>query len=72
MRIFRATVWTLSAVAACVDGYAAIQRRIREELAEDEQDFEAGIRDEYIHDVDNEVWFGPITDKGPEIGRAHV
>jgi len=60
---FRATVWTLSATAACVEGDEGIERRVVELDAEDERKFEAEIRDWYISDPDNDVWFGPITRK---------
>jgi hypothetical protein len=63
MPIFRATVWTLSAMAAAVDGDNAIRRRIVELSADDERSFEAAVQDWYIDNVDNEVWFGPISQK---------
>ncbi len=62
MRRFRATVYHLSSVAACVDGDSATRRFIAEEDADDARMFEAQIRDRYIHDVDAEVSFGPISD----------
>lgn len=60
---YRATVWTLSATAEVVDGDSAIQRNIVEREAESATDFEMTIRDEHIHNVDNNVWFGPISEK---------
>lgn len=59
---FRATVWVLTSAADVVDGDAGINRYITEKDAEDARDFEADIRDQYIHDVDTMVWFGPISE----------
>ena len=64
MRVFRATVWTLLATSAAVYGDAGIRRGIFQHAAESAEDFEAGIRNYYVYDVNNKVWFGPITDKG--------
>lgn len=60
MKVYIATVWTLSATAMCVDGYTGICRQIVRGWAESPRDFEARIRDWYISDPDNDVWFGPI------------
>ena len=60
---FRATVWHLSSTAEVVEGYAGVRRFIVEEEAQDKRMFEARIRDRYIHDVDADVSFGPITRK---------
>lgn len=59
---FRATVWHLSGVADCVDGYAGVHRYITEEDAESPSQFEAIIRDRYLSDQDADVSFGPISD----------
>jgi hypothetical protein len=65
MAKFRATVWTLSAAAECVDGWEGLRRNVVElDGVESARDFEATIRDWYISDVDNGVWFGPISRKG--------
>lgn len=58
---FRVTVWTLSAVAEVVDGDEAIRRRVMNIVAKDERDAEATVRDMYISDPDNNVWFGPFS-----------
>lgn len=62
MKTFRVTVWILSAMAEAVDGDQAIERRVVEEQAESASMFEANIRDRYISDPDNNVWFGPISE----------
>lgn len=62
VRTFRATVWTLSATAAIVDGDAALQRRIVTEKAETSEEFEAIIRDRFTWNVDDEVSFGPVSE----------
>lgn len=61
--LYRATVYVLSSVAAAVDGDEGIVRYVTEEHAESARMFEAQVRDRYIHDVDTEVWFGPISKK---------
>ena len=60
MPIYIATVYTLSAMAEAVDGDAGIRRQVHRLEARDPKDFEASIRDLYISDPDNNVWFGPI------------
>jgi hypothetical protein len=66
MPLYRATVWVLTATAAVVDGDEGITRKIVEREASNKRYFEADVRDDYIHDVDNEVWFGPISQINPE------
>lgn len=60
---YRATVWTLSALAETVEGDAAIRRHIVERFANSKREFEASVRDDYISDPDNHVWLGPISEK---------
>lgn len=62
MKTFRATVWTLSATAAIVDGDSALQRRIVTEEAETPDHFEAIIRDRFTWGVDDTVEFGPVSE----------
>lgn len=63
--LFRATVWHLSSVAACVDGDAGLTRYVTEGASESADMFEAEVRDRYLSDVDADITLGPITDKGP-------
>lgn len=64
---FRATVYHLSSTVACVEGYAGMSRYVTEDIAEDESMFKAIVRDRYLSDVDAEVDFGPVTNKGRAI-----
>ncbi len=64
MRKFRATMWYLSATAAAVDGNAGMSMHIVEAVSENERMFKAEIRDRFSRSVDDEIEFGPITDKG--------
>jgi len=64
MKRYRATVYVLRGVAAAVEGYAGLTRRIVEELAVSEEQFKNQVRDLYaLVDVDCEVSFGPISQK---------
>jgi hypothetical protein len=60
---YRATVWILTSMVGAIEGDAGISRTIIEQEAESAQDFESTIRDQYLHDVDCEVSFGPISEK---------
>lgn len=59
---FRATVWFLSSVA---ESNADMVRSIYEREAESEIYFKTAIEDDLVtfRDVDNEVWFGPVSMK---------
>lgn len=63
MRYYIGTVWFLSAMAEAVDGDSAIERTIIRRQFENEQDFILSITDEKVtfRDVDNQIWFGPIS-----------
>lgn len=60
MPYYIATVYTLPATVAAVEGDAGITRRVVRMRADSARDFEMTIRDWYISDPDNDVWFGPI------------
>lgn len=60
---YRATIYYLSASAAAVEGDAAIQRYVVEHEAESLAMFRADILDQFIQQPDDEVTFGPITEK---------
>lgn len=62
MPLYRATVWTLSSAVGAVDGYAGLVRRIRTLSADSAEDFKAIVMDEFLHDVDCEVTFGPVSE----------
>lgn len=61
MPYYIATVYVLTATAEAVDGDAGIRRYVQRMQAKDAIDFEYTIRDRYIVDPDNNVWFGPIS-----------
>ena len=60
MPYYIATVYTLRASVAAAIGNAGISRRVVRMHADNKTDFELTIRDRYISDPDNDVWFGPI------------
>lgn len=57
---YRATVWFLHSLA---ESNADISRHIYEERAESPEMFKAEITDRLVtfSNVDNEIWFGPIS-----------
>lgn len=63
MPLFRATIWTLSATAAAVEGNAGLERRVVEYSADDEEDFIACVTDSHTRHVDDSVSFGPISQR---------
>jgi hypothetical protein len=74
MRRFRATMYYLGATAAAVDGNAALRIYIIEAVSENENYFIAEMRDKFSRSVDDEISFGPITDKGEakQDGTTHL
>jgi hypothetical protein len=66
MPVFRATVWTLSAVDADIDGDAGIRRRVIEYVTESAKTFEAAVRENYLFNPDDAIWFGPISEKSAQ------
>lgn len=62
MPLYRATVWVLTSTAEVVEGDAGIERRIVERREDSKERFKASVMDDYIYDVDNTVWFGPISE----------
>jgi hypothetical protein len=59
---FRATVWVLSGTAAAVEGDAGITRFVAEREARSAEFFKANVMDDYIHDLDAEISFGPVSE----------
>jgi len=64
MRRYRVTMYYLSATAAAVEGNSALSMHIIEKVAETEREFKAELMDEFSRSVDDEISFGPVTDKG--------
>jgi len=66
MPVFRATVWTLTAMAEDMEGDAGIRRRVIEYVTESAKTFEAAVRDNYSTAPDTRIWFGPISEKSAQ------
>lgn len=62
-KTFRATIWYTSATALAVEGDRGGSRYIVEHEAEDAEDFRAMVTDASTKHVDDEVVFGPISEK---------
>lgn len=62
-KTFRATFWYSSAASLAVDGDRGGTRHIVEHEAEDAADFRAMVTDACTHDVDDEITFGPVSEK---------
>ncbi len=57
-------MYYLSATAAAVDGNAGLRKYVIEAVSESESMFIAEMKDKFSRHVDDEIDFGPITDKG--------
>ncbi len=63
MNRYRATVYVLTSLALEHEGEAGIRRTVIEEGAESADAFKAQVQDRWLHDVDADVSFGPVTRK---------
>lgn len=61
MPLYIGTVWTLTSMVGAIEGDAGLSRRVVKMYVESPEMFKAEIMDRHLHDVDCELYFGPIS-----------
>jgi hypothetical protein len=61
MHYYIATVYVLTSMVGVIEGDAGISRRVIRLQTTSPEMFKAEIMDRYLHDVDAEIDFGPVS-----------